>query len=281
MHTALVMTFLVCILIGGLTGIVRAAESTDAALARAVAAWEKKEPQEALKWAAKAIERDPKNTEAYLFRGKMYEALDKHTEAIADFDQTIKLNPKAADAYDHRGSEQFKLGKIKESIDDFDAYLKLQPKETPKHWKRGISYYYVGRYEDGAKQFEMYQDVDGADVENVVWRYICMARKDGVEKARAGLLKVGEDKRVPLMRVYDLFAGKAKPEDVLAAAEEGKPSKEELKLRLFYAHLYLGLYYEAEGDKKKSLEHMKKAVEDYTTRGYMGDVARVHLELRK
>jgi lipoprotein NlpI len=107
-----------------------------------------------------------------------------------------------------------------------------------------------------------------------------MARKDGVEKARAGLLKVGEDKRVPLMRVYDLFAGKAKPEEVLTAVEKGKPSKEELKLRFFYAHLYLGLYYEAEGDKKKVLEHMKKAVEDYSTHGYMGDVARVHLELR-
>jgi len=280
MHSAFAIAILACLLIGCLTRYVRAAETTDEVLAKAVTAWEKKQPEEALKLAAKAIELDPKNTEAYLFRGKMYEALDKHAEAIADFDQTIKRNPKAADAYDHRGSEKFKLGKIKESIDDFDAYLKLQPKETPKHWKRGISYYYVGRYEDGAKQFEAYQDVDGADVENVVWRYICMARKDGVEKARAGLLKVGEDKRVPLMRVYDLFAGKAKPEDVLAAVQEGKPSKEELKLRFFYAHLYLGLYFEAEGDKKKALEHMKKAVEDYTTRGYMGDVARVHLELR-
>jgi lipoprotein NlpI len=255
-------------------------ETPDDLLQRAKAAWEKKQPDEAIKFASKAIELDPKNGEAWLLRGVMYESLDKHTEAIADFDRTLKLDPKAADAYDHRGSEQFKLGKIKESIEDFDAYLKLKPKETPKHWKRGISYYYVGRYEDGAKQFEAYQDVDGADVENVVWRYICMARKDGVEKARAGLLKVGEDKRVPLMRVYDLFAGKAKPEDVLAAVEEGKPSKEVLKLRLFYAHLYLGLYFEAEGDKKNALEHMKKAVEDYTTRGFMGDVARVHLELR-
>jgi lipoprotein NlpI len=107
-----------------------------------------------------------------------------------------------------------------------------------------------------------------------------MARAVGVEKARAGLLKVGEDKRVPLMHVYDLFAGKAKPEDVLAAVEEGKQSKEEKNMRFFYAHLYLGLYYEAAGDKKKMLEHMRKAVEDYPARGYMGDVARVHLALR-
>jgi lipoprotein NlpI len=280
MLTSIPMTVLACVIICCLATHVRADETTDEALAKAVVAWEKKQSKEAIQLATKAIELDPKNTQAFLLRGKIYESLDKHGEAIADFSETIKLNPKAAEAYDRRGSEQFRIGKIKESIEDFDAYLKLEPTEMPKHWKRGISYYYVGRYEDGAKQFEAYQDVDGADVENVVWRYICMARKDGVEKARKGLLKVGEDKRIPLMRVYDLFAGKAKPEDVLAAAEEGKPSGDERRLRFFYAHLYLGLYFEAEGDRKKSLEHMKNAVEDFPSRGYMGDTARVHLELR-
>jgi lipoprotein NlpI len=256
------------------------AESADDLLAKAAAAWEKKQPEQAIRLATMAIDLDPKNPAAFLLRGKILATLSKHAEAVADFDATIKQDPKRADAYDARGSEQFKLGKIEASLEDFDRYLKLLPAEAPKHWKRGISLYYVGRYEDGKKQFEAYQDVDAADVENVVWRYLCMARGDGVEKARAALLKVGEDKRVPLMRVYDLFAGKAKPDDVLAAVEMGKPSKEERRLRLFYAHLYLGLYYEAEGEKKKSLEHMKLAAEDYAVPGYMGDVARVHVELR-
>ncbi len=100
-------------------------------------------------------------------------------------------------------------------------------------------------------------------------------------KARQSLLRIGHDKRVPLMKVYDLFAGKAKPADVLAAAKEGKPARDELKMRLFYAHLYLGLYYEALGDKKLTLEHMTKAADDYPVGGYMWDVARVHRELRR
>lgn len=280
MDASILIAVLAGAMICCLTTCVQGDETADEVLARANVAWEKKQPKEAIQLATKAIELDPKNSQSFLVRGKMYESLDKHAEAIADFSETIKLNPKAAEAYDRRGSERFRIGKIKESIEDFDTYLKQAPKEMPKHWKRGISYYYVGRYEDGAKQFEAYQDVDGADVENVVWRYMCMARKDGVEKARAGLLKVGEDKRIPLMRVYDLFAGKAKPEDVLAAVEEGKASDDERGLRFFYAHLYLGLYYEAEGDKKKSREHMTNAAVDYPSRGYMGDVARVHLELR-
>jgi lipoprotein NlpI len=195
--------------------------------------------------------------------------LGQHAKAIADFDKTIELDTKAADAYNHRGSEHFKLGHIAESIKDFDKYLELEPKAVPGHWQRGISYYYAGRYRDGQRQFEAYENVDQNDVENVVWRYLCMARADGVEKARKAMLKVGPDKRIPMMQIYELFCGRAEPAEVLRAARAGKPSAAELNQRLFYAHLYLGLYYEAAGDKKQTLEHLAKAAEDHKVNGYM------------
>src|SRR5205823_2856889 len=122
------------------------------------------------------------------------------------------------------------------------------------------------------------EKVDTNDVENAVWRYLCMARAGGVEKARASILKIGNDRRVPMMQVYALFAGKAKPEDVLAAVEKGKPSAEELNQRRFYAHLYLGLYYDAAGDKKQALGHLTQA-EEHKIGHYMWDVAHVHAEL--
>src|SRR5205814_79574 len=154
-------------------------------------------------------------------------------------DKTIALNPKAGAAYDHRGSEQFKLGRIKESIADFDKFLELHPKEMPGHWKRGISYYYAGRYDDGRKQFEAGEAVFPNDVENAVWHFICVARMAGVEKARASLLKIGKDTRVPMMEVYAVFAGKAQPADVLTAANAGSPPASRLNQQLFYGHLYL------------------------------------------
>jgi lipoprotein NlpI len=49
---------------------------------------------------------------------------------------------------------------------------------------------------------------------------------------------------------------------------------------LFYAHLYIGLYYEAAGDAKAAREHLERAV-SYRANHYMGDVARVHLGLMK
>jgi lipoprotein NlpI len=231
--------------------------------------------QAALESAEKAVSRNSQSFHANLLRGIAHEGLQHHKQAIADFDTAIKLNPDDAKAYDRRGSEQFKLGHIQESLKDFDKYLELRPAAKPAHWKRGISLYYVGRYEEGRTQFEGYQTVDNNDVENAVWRFLCQARESGVDKARADLMKVGRDRRVPLMEIYALFAGRAKPEDVLAAAKNGQPDEKELQMRMFYAHLYLGLYEEVMGNKKKALEHLQ-AAEDLPIGGYMWDVARVH-----
>lgn len=245
----------------------------------AKAALAKGKAEEAITLAGKAIDTAPKNPAVYLFRGIVYEALRRHKEANADFDRTIQLDPKSAEAYNRRGSERFKLGLIKESIADFDRFLELRPEEKPGHWKRGISYYYAGQYDEGRKQFEGYEKVDTNDVENAVWHYLCAARVVGAEKARMSILKIGKDKRVPMMQVYELFSGRIKPADVLAAVKDGQPTVDEMNHRLFYAHLYLGLYYDSLGDKKRALEHMAKAADDYKIGHYMWDVARVHRDL--
>lgn len=258
-----------------------AEETADDLIRQAREALKNRKADEALALADRAVAADPKSAPAYYVRGLAHEALDKHDGAVADFGKAIALDPKAADAYQHRGSEHFKLGHIAESITDFDQYLALKPEQMPYHWQRGISYYYAGKYEDGRKQFEAHQKVNPNDVENAVWHYLCVARTSGVAKARAALLPIAHDGRVPMMEVYALFAGKSKPEDVLTAAKAGKPAAEALKTRLFYAHLYLGLYYEAAGDSAKALGHLRKAATEYRTRGYMGDVARVHVALRE
>jgi lipoprotein NlpI len=245
-------------------------------LAQARRAWQDRDTDKALELAGKAIAAGPKDVRARLLRGAFYEALFKHPEAIADFNECLRLDPTCAEALDRRGSEQFKLGQVAESLADFDRYLRLKPEAGPGHWKRGIALYYLGRYDDGRKQFEGYEKVDTNDVENAVWHFLCVARKDGLEKARASILKIGKDRRVPMMQVYDLYRGALKPADVLAAAEAGEVAPAQRQQRLFYAHLYLGLYYDATGDKKRALEHMSQAAGKYRITHYMGDVARVH-----
>lgn len=232
---------------------------------------------EALEHADRAVQAAPEDPRAYGLRGAVHSARSDHEKAIADFDHVLELDPKAAEMYDRRGSEHFKLGHIRDSIRDFERFIELRPDAERGHWRRGISYYYAGRYEEGRRQFESYQTVDANDVENVVWRFLCMARQDGVVRARRELLPVGLDRRVPMMEVYELFRGSATPDDVLAAARAGKPTADQLNQRLFYAHLYTGLYYEALGEEKQAARHITKAAEEHQIIGhYMWHVARVH-----
>ena len=106
-----------------------------------------------------------------------------------------------------------------------------------------------------------------------------MARRAGIDKARAALLKVENDPRVPMMQIYALYAGKGSAEEVMTAATTGKSSPNELNERLFYAHLYLGLYFDVAGNEKMAREHIVQAAELFNVESYMGDAARIHAAL--
>lgn len=227
------------------------------------------------------LERSPKSSRLLLLRGSCREQLDQLKEALADFDQALTIDPEFAAGNDYRGNVRLKLGDVNGAVADFDKFLAAYPRERPRYWQRGIACYYAGQFDEGRKQFEAYQTYADNDVENAVWHFLCVARMSGMEKARAGLVKIRPDSRIPMMEVYALFAGKAEPNDVLAAANAGNPNAAELQNRLFYAHLYLGLYFDALGDKAKAQEHITLAADKYPSKHYMGHIARVHCDLLK
>src|SRR6266567_9103219 len=233
---------------------------------------------EAFALMTRAISVEPQNPRGYFVRARFHEESREPAKAIADYDQVIKLDPRLSDAWQNRGSEHFKLGHIKESIADFDKFIELVPAQAAYHWQRGISYYYAGRFEEGRKQFELHQTVNSNDVENAVWHFLCVARSAGLGQARDGLIKVKEDPRLPMMKIHALFAGEAGPEEVLTAARAGYSSRAQLKQQLFYAHLYLGLYFEAIGDQQLSREHIFNAAKEANENDYMGEVARMHAD---
>jgi lipoprotein NlpI len=254
------------------------AGEADELIRKARAALKKGDAAAALDAATKAVEADPKSSDAIFMRGEAYAARRKHAEAIKDYEAALALDKTYLIAQNQRGGERFKLGMIQESIDDFNAYLKVYPKDEPGHWRRGISFYYAGKYAEGAKQFYDGRVVFGADVENAFWHFLCNARKDGPEKARKNLLALdGDDKRIPMMRVYDMLQAKVKPAEVIETAEQAKLAGDARTEALFYAHLYVALYFEAVGEPDKCKEYLTPAVEKYQIGHYMWDVANVHL----
>jgi len=160
----------------------------------------------------------------------------------------------------------------------FDQFVAARPDSEPELWQRGLALYYANRFDDGRKQFELHRTVNPADVENVAWHFACVARDRGVDAARRAIIPVGVDARVPMREVLELFAGRAEPAAVLAAAEAG-PEQAHRNQRCF-AHLYLGLYFEAIGDDERAKRHMRDAAGPFAMDHFMGRVAQLHCRLR-
>ena len=173
------------------------------------------------------------------------------------------------DIFDQAVSD-FQAGRIEESVAGFDRLVKLAPSALPQLWQRGIALYYAGRFKDCRAQFESHRTVNPNDVENAAWHFLCVARAESAAKAKAALLPVGPDSRVPMSQIYQMFRGELTVEQVLKAGNAQLEGQ-------FYAELYSGLYLEALGNPDGALKHIRNAATDrYSRFGYMHDVARVH-----
>ena len=177
-----------------------------------------------------------------------------------------------------RAVTEFAKGRITESLAAFDELARVAPTEAPYLWQRGIALYYAGRYKDCRAQFESHRTVNPDDVENAAWHFLCVARGESPSAARAALLPVGPDPRVPMREVLEMFRGSIGADAVLKAAGTRPQAR-------FYAHLYVGLYAEATNDAARARQHIEAAADTQfaDAGGYMHMVARVHLDqpLRK
>lgn len=166
----------------------------------------------------------------------------------------------------------FERGRIDDSVAKFNQLVAVAPRAMPQLWQRGIALYYAGRYDDCRKQFEAHRTVNPDDVENAAWHFLCVARAESAAKARAALLPVGPDARVPMREVLELFRGRMTTEQVMAAAGNSLSGQ-------FYGNLYVGLYYEAVGDDTRARTALETAASERfrAAGGYMHMVARVHV----
>jgi lipoprotein NlpI len=170
----------------------------------------------------------------------------------------------------------FERGRIDESVARFNQLVVVAPRVMPQLWQRGIALYYAGRYDDCRKQFEAHRMVNPDDVENAAWHFLCVARAESPARARAALLPVGPDARLPMREVLELFRGRMTTDQVMAAAGSSLSGQ-------FYGHLYVGLYYEATGDNARARMALETAANERfrSAGGYMHMVARVHVSRLK
>ena len=211
----------------------------------------------------------------------------KYAVAFKNCSELCKLEPNNINYQVLLGDISFAAGQMDACVAAYDKLIELQPSLEPKLWQRGLALYYANEFKKGVQQFETHQLVNTQDVENAVWHLLCAARISNVEEGRGKLIPISEDRRVPMSQIYEMYAGRMTPEQVLAIANRTSPrvelDSEQHRLQRYYAYLYIGLYHEMLKDKEASIEAMKKAAKlnPLGKTNFMGQVARVHLQLRQ
>ncbi len=195
-------------------------------------------------------------------------------QELQQLSRHLAVAPDQPRLYIQRGMAHFKLGQITAAIDDFDQAERLNPDVTPHLWQRGLAYYYAERFADGARQFEIDLTVNGHDVEETVWRYLCQAQLQDAATARAALYLVRRDARPVMAWIYRLFAGECTAEALLAHSQHAGVRD------VFYSQLYVGLYCEAERDAAQARTWITQAAGMQVLDDYMGWLALVHQQVR-
>lgn len=175
------------------------------------------------------------------------------------------------------GMQAFSAGKVEKSIEIFDGIIAERPAMKPYLWQRGLSLYYADKFKEGAEQFKSDVAVNPNDTEESIWYFLCLARLEGFEAAKADLLKVGEDRRPVMRAVLKLFQGETDEAALQTFASSNNGGD------LFYANLYLGLWREAQGDETGARRFIKAAANSPYGKGsgdYMADLAKVHVARR-
>ncbi len=207
--------------------------------------------------------------------------LAKFTGELQTLDAALASTPDSVPLLSQRGDRHLFLGQFAQAVADFEKMIARDAREDAPHWRLGIAYYFAGQFEKSAQQFAKYHAHDGRDRENGIWKFLAQAQSDGVDKARAEMLVYAQFDREPFPSLYEMFAGKMTPDDVLAEITR-KGLDDETQVA-FFGHYYAGLEEARRNHRERALALLEKAVALPQARasggpGYMWQVARLHWE---
>ncbi|MBS0263979.1 MAG: tetratricopeptide repeat protein [Planctomycetes bacterium] len=84
------------------------------------------------------IQQNPRQVDAYLYRGLIYQDRGEFERARTEFEIAIELDPHNADAYSLRAIVWQELGKLDKAEADFSRAIKLDPQDASNYFLRGI-----------------------------------------------------------------------------------------------------------------------------------------------
>ena len=114
----------------------------------------------------KAIALKADYSDAYNFRGVLYETTKDYEHAFADYDKAVSIRPKSGTYLRNRGDMHYQLKRFNEAWADYDKAIADDPKEALNYFKRGNASFQRGKFDDAindyTKALELKPDMQAA-----------------------------------------------------------------------------------------------------------------------
>jgi len=116
----------------------------------------------------RAIDLDPKNTDAWRGKSATLMAMGKFEDALEAYEKYIELDPKNADAWDGKGLALSSLGRDQEALEAYDKAIELDPKNESSWQGKGLALYSLKKYKDTLEAYEKAIELNPKDAS--AWR---------------------------------------------------------------------------------------------------------------
>ena len=120
----------------------------------------------------------------YFNRGLAHATINRHEEAIKDFDESIKIDSVFDSAYNSRGASYGNLERHDEVMADFTLAIKLNPNYALAYGNRGIVHHELGNYEQAEKDLTTAHRLDEANFTEGFRHFLSLSKQKAKEKRK-------------------------------------------------------------------------------------------------
>jgi tetratricopeptide (TPR) repeat protein len=107
----------------------------------------------------KAIEINPRCTEAYFNRGNIYQRWGQFDHAISDYNKAIEIGLMNSEVYNNRGNALQRKGHYDRAVSDYNKAIEIDPKNARAYSNRGVAYHLKAEYEKAWKDVHKAQSL--------------------------------------------------------------------------------------------------------------------------
>ena len=129
-----------------ITQIEKPVSSAQSDINKGYSAAKSKDYKRAISFFNASIDKNPRIAEAYYFRGKAYQKLNKVSDAQKDYFKALEINMRYPEVHNSLGVLYTSQGDYRDAIDSYTTAISFNPNYDKPYINRGVVYFREGSY---------------------------------------------------------------------------------------------------------------------------------------